>query len=82
MEMKKEILVRTYLVFIGLVVACLFILGKVLYIQLAQGQYWKAMADSAHIRFESIPAERGTIYSEDGEVLSTSTSISISRPMA
>jgi cell division protein FtsI (penicillin-binding protein 3) len=72
MEMKKEILVRTYLVFIGLVVACLFILGKVLYIQLAQGHYWKAMADSAHIRFESIPAERGTIYSENGEVLSTS----------
>ena len=72
METKKEILVRTYLVLIGLVVACLFILGKVLYIQIAEGKYWRSMADSAHIRFESIRAERGTIYSEAGEVLSTS----------
>jgi cell division protein FtsI (penicillin-binding protein 3) len=30
------------------------------------------MADSAHIRFEEIEAERGTIYSEDGQMLSTS----------
>ncbi|HSC53592.1 MAG TPA: penicillin-binding protein [Phnomibacter sp.] len=72
METKKEILVRTYLVFIGLVVFCMLILGKVLYIQVAQGKYWRSMADSAHIRFEEIGAERGTIYSEAGQVLSTS----------
>jgi cell division protein FtsI (penicillin-binding protein 3) len=72
MEMKKEILVRTYLVYLGLVVFCLLIIGKVLYIQIGEGKYWRSMADSAHIRFESIQAERGTIYSEAGDVLSTS----------
>ncbi len=72
METKKEILVRTYMVYIGLVVFSLLILSKVLYIQLAQGKYWRSMADSAHIRFEAIEAERGTIYSEAGQVLSTS----------
>lgn len=30
------------------------------------------MSDSTHIRYEEIEAERGTIYSEDGQVLSTS----------
>ena len=30
------------------------------------------MSDSAHIRYEEIEAERGTIYSEDGQMLSTS----------
>ncbi|WP_416439157.1 penicillin-binding protein [Phnomibacter sp. MR] len=72
METKKEILTRTYIVFLVLVGVCLFVLVKVAYIQLAQGKYWRSMADSAHIRFESIAAERGTIYSESGEVLSTS----------
>jgi cell division protein FtsI (penicillin-binding protein 3) len=72
METKKEILVRTYLVFIGLVIFCLLILAKVIYIQIAEGKYWRSMADSAHIRFEGIEAERGTIYSEAGQVLSTS----------
>ena len=72
MDLKKDILVRTYMVFIIMLVVCLVILGKVIYIQTAEGKYWIGMADSAHIRYEEIEAERGTIYSEDGQMLSTS----------
>ena len=72
MDLKKDILVRTYMVFIIMVVFCLVILGKAIYIQTAEGKYWVSMADSAHIRYEEIEAERGTIYSEDGQMLSTS----------
>ena len=72
MEVKKDILIRTYLVFIGLIVLCLFVLGKAIYIQQAEGKYWKAMADTAHIRYEKLDAERGTIFSEEGQVLATS----------
>lgn len=72
MELKKDILVRTYIVFIILCVICLVIVGKAIYIQTAEGKYWISMADSAHIRYEAIEAERGTIYSEDGQMLSTS----------
>lgn len=72
MEAKKDILLRTYLIFIGLSVLCVAILGKILYIQLAEGTYWKDLADKARIRLEEIEAERGSIYSADGAVLSTS----------
>lgn len=72
MEAKKDILLRTYFIFIGLSVLCLAILVKILYIQLAEGSYWKDLADKARIRMEEIEAERGSIYSADGAVLSTS----------
>lgn len=72
MENRKDILLRTYLVFIGIGIFCLFVLGKAIIIQTKEGKYWKAMSDSAHLRYEVIESERGTIYSEDGQMLSTS----------
>ncbi|WP_226999047.1 penicillin-binding protein [Flavisolibacter tropicus] len=47
-------------------------LGRVLYIQQAQGEYWRSLSDSLHQKFIELDAERGTIYSEDGQMLSTS----------
>ncbi|HAN40226.1 MAG TPA: peptidoglycan glycosyltransferase, partial [Chitinophagaceae bacterium] len=51
---------------------CLWVVGKAIYIQQVQGAYWRGMSDSLHQRIEEIDAERGTIYSEDGQMLSTS----------
>ncbi len=48
------------------------ILGKAVYIQQAQGSYWRSMSDSLHLKVIELDAERGTIYSEDGSMLSTS----------
>jgi len=72
MQARQGILVRTYIVFIGLLLFCAIILGKVLYIQLVEGAEWIAKADKERLRMEEIEAERGTIFSEDGSVLSTS----------
>lgn len=72
MQVRQSILVRTYIVFIGLVLFCAVILGKVLYIQLVEGADWIAKANKERLRMEEIEAERGTIFSEDGAVLSTS----------
>ncbi len=72
METKQNILVRTYLVFLLLSLFCMLIIGKVLYIQLAEGNYWKKIADNNRVRMVEIEAERGSIYSEDEFVLSTS----------
>jgi cell division protein FtsI (penicillin-binding protein 3) len=47
------------------------ILGKAFYIQQVQGKYWRSLSDSLHQRIAEIPAARGTIYSEDGQMLST-----------
>jgi cell division protein FtsI (penicillin-binding protein 3) len=72
MDIKKDILWRVYLCFIGIVIICFCVLGKAFYIQQVQGGYWRSMSDSLHQRIEEIDAERGTIYSEDGQMLSTS----------
>ncbi len=75
MDVKKDILWRVYLCFLGMVVLGLIVLGKAFYIQQAEGKYWMSMGDSLHQKFMPLLAERGTIYSEDGNMLSTSVPI-------
>lgn len=72
MEIKKDILWRVYLSFIGVVVLGFIVLGRALYIQQGQGKYWRSVSDSMHQKIVELDADRGTIYSEDGEMLSTS----------
>jgi cell division protein FtsI (penicillin-binding protein 3) len=48
------------------------ILGRAIYIQKVQGKYWKSMSYKQHLKYIDIDAERGSIYSEDGNMLSTS----------
>lgn len=72
MEVRRDILWRVYVSFLGMVVLSLLILGKAFYIQRFQGSYWRSMSDSLHQRIVELDADRGTIYSEDGQMLSTS----------
>ena len=51
---------------------CTWIIGKAFYIQQVQGKFWHSMSDSLHEKIQEIDADRGTIYSEDGQMLSTS----------
>lgn len=72
MEVKKDILWRVYLGFIGIVVLSVLVLGRAVYIQQFQGHYWRSKSDSMHTRLMPLQADRGTIYSEDGNMLSMS----------
>ncbi len=72
MEVKRDILWRVYLCFLGIVLLACFVLGKALYIQNAEGNYWRSKSDSLHTRIVNLDADRGTIYSADGNMLSTS----------
>lgn len=72
MDVKRDILWRVYLSYIAVVIMGIAILGKAFYIQQVQGKHWRSMNDSLHQKVEEIEAERGTIYSEDGQMLSTS----------
>ncbi len=72
MEVKRDILWRVYLSYILMVLACVAIFGKAIYIQQVEGNKWRSMSDSLHQHIQEIDAERGTIYSEDGQMLSTS----------
>ena len=72
MDVKKDILWRVYLCFIGIIMLGVVVLGRAFYIQRIQGKYWISMSDSLHLKYMPVNAERGSIYSEDGNMLSTS----------
>lgn len=72
MEVKRDILWRVYLCFIGMVVLSAAVLGRALYIQNVEGNYWRSKSDSLHTKIINLDAERGTIFSSDGSMLSTS----------
>jgi len=71
-EIKRDILWRVYLSFIGVVLLSFLVLGRAFYIQQFEGEHWRSLADSLHQRYVELDADRGTIYSEDGQMLSTS----------
>jgi cell division protein FtsI (penicillin-binding protein 3) len=75
MDIKKDILWRVYLCFIGIILLGLVVVGKAFYIQNAEGKFWKSMGDSLHLKYMPIDAQRGSIFSEDGNMLSTSIPI-------
>jgi len=72
MDIKRDILWRVYLSYIAVALVSVIILVKAFFIQQVQGKHWKSMSDSLHQKIEEVEADRGTIYSEDGQMLSTS----------
>lgn len=72
MEVKRDILWRVGLSYFAVAAVCITVIGKAFYIQQVEGKYWRTLNDSLHEKIDSIDAERGTIYSADGEMLSTS----------
>ena len=72
MNIKKDIRFRVYIAFTCI---CLFgcaIIIKAAMIQVKEGPKLKALAKEMHTRFDTLLAERGNIYTEDGVLLSSS----------
>lgn len=72
MENKKNILTRTYLVY---VIMCLFALGilyRICIIQFLQGDEWRAKAEAFTTKVFEIEAVRGNIFDANGSLLATS----------
>lgn len=72
---KGDILWRIRLVYAVMAVFALLILGRVLYIQVVEGDHWKEIAEKVTVRYENIDAARGDIRSDDGGLLATSVPI-------
>ena len=72
METKKDILWRSYLVYLIMLILGILIFAKAFYIQTVEGNYWKSLSDSLHLEYREMDAERGSIFSEDGRMLSSS----------
>ncbi len=72
MENKKDILSRTYLVYIFLCVFAISILYKICIIQFKEGAEWKAKAEAFNTQLHEIQAVRGNIFDINGNLLATS----------
>lgn len=72
---NREILVRSLVVYAALVLLSVAIVGKALYIQLVEGNYWRDRAESLTTVYRDIEAVRGNIYADDGSMLATSVPI-------
>ncbi|MCX7862304.1 MAG: transpeptidase family protein [Bacteroidales bacterium] len=71
-EIRKEILLRFTVVYLAIILFGIFVLFKVLYLQLFEGNYWKSKALELSQKNVIIPPTRGDILSIDGKVLATS----------
>ena len=75
MNVKKDILWRVIVSILMLTFLGGAIIFSIVRVQYAQGEHWRAMGDSLHVRYRLIPAVRGSIYSDDGSLLATSVPI-------
>ena len=71
MSLKRDILIRTSLVYLGVLLIGLLILGKAFHLQLFEKDEW-AQEENSTVRHTVIEPNRGNIYSSDGRLLAVS----------
>lgn len=72
MNIKKDIRFRVYIAFTGICLFGIAIVFKAGLIQVKDGPKLRAVAHEINTRFDTLLAERGNIYNEDGVLLSSS----------
>ncbi len=72
MNIKKDIRFRVYVAFTAICLLGAAIVGKAAFIQYKRGPELRKDARKQHTRTDTLRAERGAIYSEDGTLLSSS----------
>jgi len=68
MSLKKEILVRASVVYIGMLLLGLAVFGKAIHLQFFEKDRW-AQEENSTVRHKVIEPNRGNIYSSDGRLL-------------
>lgn len=72
MNRKNELLARVYIVMMFFVFLSFWIIAKVFYVNVIEGDKWKSKIAS-NIKWKVVEGDRGTIYSADGNILATSS---------
>lgn len=72
MDNKNELLLRVYVVLLMFILFALVIAFKIVKINVIEGDKWRAKAEK-NLKWVPQTATRGDIYTEDGKLLSTST---------
>jgi cell division protein FtsI (penicillin-binding protein 3) len=71
-NIKKSILIRVRIAFLGVVVFAICVAAKIGHIQVIEGAKWTKMAEETMFDYKKVEATRGNIYAEDGSLLATS----------
>jgi cell division protein FtsI (penicillin-binding protein 3) len=74
-EIKKDILLRVYVVYFGVLLFGMAIIGKAIYIRSTEGKELLEKARKQEMRFFPVDAIRGNICADDGTLLATSIPI-------
>lgn len=72
---KKDIIWRIRLIYLAMVCFAFLIIYKIIVIQFVEGDFWRKKAENLSLRYESVEAVRGSIYSSDSSLLATSIPI-------
>lgn len=72
MNIRTDILRRSYLAFGLIVLFAGAVVVQLIRVQYVEGEHWRAVADSLSTRYIDVEAVRGNIYSNDGSLLASS----------
>lgn len=72
MNIKKSILVRVRIAFLGVLIFAICVAAKTGHIQIGEGEKWSKMAEEIMFDYKTVKATRGNIYSDNGSLLVTS----------
>ncbi|WP_369811283.1 penicillin-binding protein [Hymenobacter convexus] len=71
-SVKKSIVTRVRLAFLGVAVFSCAIFWKATKIQFQEGARWRALEQERRISYQPVPATRGNIYSDNESIMATS----------
>ena len=72
-SVKKSIVTRVRLAFLGVAIFSGAIAWKISHIQYQEGAKWRALEQERRISYQAVPATRGNIFSDDGKsIMATS----------
>ena len=72
MSIKKQILLRIRIAFLGMAFFALLIVGKLINIKFIDNERWIAKSQQQNVRLMDVKATRGNIYSDNGSLMATS----------
>lgn len=71
-NVKNEVVVRVYVVLVGIMVVAAVIFARAFKIAVLEGEKWRSKGEALYIKEVPVEAERGNILAEDGSMLVTS----------
>jgi cell division protein FtsI (penicillin-binding protein 3) len=72
MGQENKLIDRVKHAYFLVIVFALVVIGKILYTQVWEGEYWRQRVFTELVKDKEVPPSRGNIYAEDGRVLSLS----------